>query len=184
MEANWVLISFVVFAVLGMLTLGVLLFTRKLMTAAFLLFAVLLVVAGFYVFTGAEFLTVAQLIVYVGGILVLIIFGVMLTQRERESEAQTQFVNVIPTVLITLLLVGGLGYMVKTFTENLPSWILQAESASPELTNVEQVGLLTLTEYLLPFELMSILLLVALIGAIYIARTRSGKGEMSSHEAN
>jgi len=180
MEANWLLITFVLFVVLGMLALGVLLFTRKLMTAAFLLFAVLLVVGAVYVFTGAEFLAVAQLIVYVGGILVLIIFGVMLTQRDQHAEPQTGFVNVLPAVLITFSVVGGLGYLVQRFTANPPPWLSPTTAAST-LTNPEQIGMLTLTQYLLPFEAMSVLLLVALIGAIYLARTRTG--DMKTHES-
>ncbi|WNJ16148.1 NADH-quinone oxidoreductase subunit J [Pontibacter sp. G13] len=171
-------LSHAIFAAFAILTLGfgvMLGFTRNLMYAAFMLFAVLFGVAALFVFAGAEFLATSQLIVYVGGILILVVFGVMLTQRSLSNSAKTQLHYLVPGTLIALLLMGGLFWLMDAIPldqmadQQAPATEAQAAS----LTNPEIIGKALLTDYLVPFEIMSVLLLIALIGAAYLARPES-----------
>lgn len=135
---------------------------RNLIHAAFLLFVVLFGVAGLYVFAQAEFLAVAQVIVYVGGILVLLIFGVMLTNKLRELRPATGFVHVLPALMASLAMFFALALLILSMPER-PSGAVAAD-------DVKEIGKATLTYYLLPFELVSILLLAVLMGAAYLSR--------------
>jgi NADH-quinone oxidoreductase subunit J len=143
--------------------------SKNVVYAAFLLFVVLLGVAGLYVFAGAEFLAVSQVIVYVGGALIVVIFGVMLTAKMREMRPQTDFVNVIPGAILALALFMALLFVIRGRGENL-----SAQVSLPS-DNVHAVGVATLTDYLLPFELVSVLLLTVLIGAAYLSRTTAAQ---------
>tara|TARA_B100002049_G_C15827514_1_gene269596 strand:- start:13 stop:501 length:489 start_codon:yes stop_codon:yes gene_type:complete len=120
-------------------------------------------VAGLYVFLWADFIAGVQLLVYVGGILVLIIFGIMLTNRissvriSHKSVQQGVGGAVVVWLFIFLSIV-----VIKT------PWLDQP--AIEPSNSVAKVGTLLLTKYLLPFEVVSILLLGALIGAAVLSR--------------
>lgn len=172
-------IAFAGVTLLGGLLLAV---TKNIIYAAFLLFVVLFGVAGLYVFYGAEFLAVSQIIVYVGGILVILLFGVMLTHKLRDLKPRTEIVNLIPG----LLLAGGLFALFVVFVgemefaDSLAKEKLDLGNAAVQVdTNAEKIGVATLTEYLLPFEIASVLLLVVLIGAAYLTRKAKGKEAVS-----
>ncbi len=144
--------------------------TRNLMYAILGLFLVLFGVSAIFVFAQAEFLAVSQLIVYVGGILILMVFGVMLTQRKIDENPYTDLIQVVPSLIIVLILGAGFWYMIG---EN--DWDLLAKSHATtadisNFSNIQIIGKETLTTYLVPFEAISVLLLMAMIGAIYIAR--------------
>jgi len=171
---NELMLAFWFFAGVCGLSVLLLSFSKRLIYAAFLLFATLVGVAAMYVFLGAEFLAVAQLVVYVGGILVLIMFGIMLTQREGEPQARTAFANVLPALILGGVVFTGLLYLWHYFRLHPPGWIQAYEASSatgPD--SIEKIGIQTLTRYLLPFEFMSVLLLLALVGAAYLARRGS-----------
>jgi len=143
--------------------------TRKLIYAAFLLFVVLFSIAGLYVFAGAEFLAVSQVIIYVGGILILIIFGIMLTRKDLLVLGGTGTRWQWPGLAVAV----GLGFLLW---QTLGKEFVDVPLPTPqtvEIESVQAIGIQTLTQYLLPFELISLLLLVALIGAAYIARSVS-----------
>ena len=147
--------------------------SKNIVHAAFLLFGVLLGVAGLYVFAGAEFLAVSQVIVYVGGALIVVIFGVMLTAKMREMKPQTDFVNLIPGALLAAAMFMALLFVIRERGATEGSVAL-----SPKPDNVHEVGVATLTDYLLPFELISVLLLTVLIGAAYLSRkTKTERGD-------
>lgn len=159
-------IETIIFGLFALVTVagGLLLaLTRNLIHAAFLLFVVLFGVAGLYVFAGAEFLSVAQVVVYVGGILVILLFGVMLTHKLRDLRPTTGFVNVVPAAMAALALFFGLALLVQSIP-------FPALSKTTPASDVKEIGLATLTEFLLPFELVSILLLAVLMGAAYLTR--------------
>ena len=121
-------------------------------------------VAGLYVFLFADFIAGVQLIFYIGGILVLIIFGIMLTNRissVRLSQTNVQQ-GIGGVVSIWLLILLGL-VVSKT------SW-LESPSVEQVGSTVHDIGILLLTKYLLPFEAVSLLLLGALIGAALLSR--------------
>lgn len=112
----------------------------------------------------ADFLAVTQLMIYVGAILVLLIFGVMLTTRVIDVQMRTGTIQVLPALLIVAALAGVL---VHIFVST--DWNVLPEAFAPEQT-APQIGTALLTTYVLPFEVASVILLVALIGAAMIAR--------------
>lgn len=120
--------------------------------------------AALYVLAGAEFLAVSQVIIYVGGILILLLFGVMLTHKLRETKPRTGIVNLLPGLLVAGSLLTGLIWGISSLDLAFP------EPAQPQVEAVRGVGIATVTQFLLPFELISILLLIALVGAAFISR--------------
>jgi NADH-quinone oxidoreductase subunit J len=130
-----------------------------------------LFVAALYVLLGAQFLAAIQVLVYAGGIVVLYLFVVMLVNLKRPPEAH-QDPNrrgrlgfaLSAAVLIELAIIAAYGYV-------RPSPALAPPAAALPVTgNTEEVGWLLYTSYLIPFEIASMLLLVAMIGAIILAK--------------
>jgi NADH:ubiquinone oxidoreductase subunit 6 (subunit J) len=174
MELSWLSIAFGGFALLTLGAALALALARKLVYAAFLLFVVLFGVAALFVLMGAEFLAVAQVIVYVGGILILLIFGVMLTQRDLLSQGIGGWQRVLTGLGLSL----GLGLLLGKVFLPIDYAALPGYQATPTpRPNVEQIGIQIVTRYLLPFELISVLLLLALLGAAYLARPAAEAGE-------
>jgi len=142
---------------------AVVVLNSQLIYSAVALLFTLFGVAGLYVFLWADFIAGVQLLVYVGGILVLIIFGIMLTNRissvriSHKSVQQGVGGAVVVWLFIFLSIV-----VIKT------PWLDQP--AIEPSSSVAKVGTLLLTKYLLPFEVISILLLGALIGAAVLSR--------------
>jgi NADH-quinone oxidoreductase subunit J len=128
-----------------------------------------LFVAGLYVLLGAEFLAVIQVLVYAGGIVVLYLFVVMLVNLKRPPEAHQDphrrarlGFGLSAAVLVEL---GA----IATYATVAPAAPIAAPTG-PVAGNTEQVGWLLYTSYLIPFEIASMLLLVAMIGAIVLAK--------------
>jgi len=129
-----------------------------------------LFVAALYVLLNAEFLAVIQILVYAGGIVVLYLFVVMLVNLKRPPEAHQDphrrsklGLALAAAVLVELAVIVATGYA-RTATPTAPA------AALPLTGNTEQVGWLLYTSYLIPFEIASMLLLVAMIGAIVLAK--------------
>jgi len=157
----------VVFYVFALVTIGssaVVVFSKNIVYSAFALLFAFFGVAGLYALMMADFLAVTQLLIYVGGILVLVLFGVMLTTNVLDVQLRSGTMHILPALLIVGALAAVL-FMVFWSTD----WTLVRELASVEQTGPE-IGELFLTRYLLPFEIASVILLVALIGAAMIAR--------------
>jgi NADH-quinone oxidoreductase subunit J len=142
------------------------LFSRDIVHAAFWLMASLAGVAGLYLMLGADFLGFAQVLVYIGGILILIIFGLMVTHKEKVSLHQIARKRLLLPALVTgaITLLGLLTAIRGT------SWA-GATEAPLEPTSA-RIGYHLMSDYLLPFEVASILLLVGLVAGVYIARRR------------
>jgi NADH-quinone oxidoreductase subunit J len=128
-----------------------------------------LFVAGLYVLLGAQFLAIIQVLVYAGGIVVLYLFVVMLVNLKRPPEAHRDKrrltrlgVALAVVVLIEITAIALYGYVGPIPT--------QAAAGPLAASNVEQVGMMLYTDYLIPFEMASMLLLVAMIGAIILAK--------------
>jgi NADH-quinone oxidoreductase subunit J len=141
--------------------------TRKLIYAAFSLFLMLFSVAGVFVLAGANFLAISQLVVYVGGILILLLFGIMLTHRTGGLEAtpQTGIVNILPGILVSGGILAGLLWAFRD--------VSFAAAPGPEAVSDDQLSALAVTlfsSYLPAFELLSVLLLIALVAAAFVAR--------------
>lgn len=118
---------------------------------------------GLYVFLGADFVAAVQLLIYVGGILVLILFAVMLTHRITDVEITNRAVGRIPALII----IGVLVYFLIDTIGQTP-WAKAKEILYQPTT--AKIGDLFLEQYLLPFELASLVLLAALIGAVSLSR--------------
>lgn len=128
-----------------------------------------LFVAALYVLLGAEFLAVIQILVYAGGIVVLYLFVVMLVNLKRPPEAYTDprrqsklGFGLAGAILAELAVIS-----IYSVAKPLPA---PAAAAIPVTGNTEQVGWMLYTSYLIPFEIASMLLLVAMIGAIILAK--------------
>jgi len=154
---------FYVFAVITLVSAFFVVTFKNIIYSAYSLMLTFLGVAGIYVLLGADFIAIVQVIVYVGGILILILFGVMLTNKIQNVPIKTEASFIIPAS-ITIGAFGGI--LVSTFINT--RWkSMPAELANSTLTDV---GHLLMNEYILIFELLGILLLVALVGEASIAR--------------
>jgi NADH-quinone oxidoreductase subunit J len=157
----------IIFYFFAVMTLGaacVVVFSRNIVRAAFSLLFTFFGVAGIYVFLLADFIAITQLLIYVGGILVLILFGVMLTSSQIQVDIKSGTIQTLPAVIIIAAISGTL---IGVFWST--DWKLALQLQTVDKT-APQIGELLLTKYLLPFEIASVVLLVALIGAAMIAR--------------
>ncbi len=162
------------------LTLGgalAVLLTRSVIYAAFFLLLTLLGVAGLFVLASADFLAIAQIMIYVGGVLVLVIFGVMLTHKpELPTDANSQQPNRIASEnrlgtgagWVGAVLVAGALFVVLYTLLARANFTLLAQPVGWKST-IETIGKQLMTEYVVPFEIVGILLLAALVGATYLA---------------
>jgi NADH-quinone oxidoreductase subunit J len=136
--------------------------------SALALITTLLAVAGLYLMLYAPFVAGVQIILYAGGIMVLFLFVIMLVSIEqavREAEFNKQW-------LVALLASLGLGALFVLVYIKGQSIFPQRTQVLPETLNTQQVGLALYGRYLLPFEVASLLLLVAIIGAVVMAKKR------------
>ena len=158
-------IIFYIFALIVLASASIVVFSKNIMYSAFSLLFTFFGVAGLYVLLSADFLAVTQILIYIGGILVLIIFGVLLTTRVADVDIKTGVLHVAPAAVIIAIVAGTLsGIFWNTKWETL--------KAPNVNTTIDQIGNVLLTYYLLPFEVASVLLLIAIIGAALIARKK------------
>ncbi len=146
---------------------------RNIVRAATCLLFALAGVAGLYFLLNAEFLAAVQLVVYTGGILILIIFGVMLTSTSPYSRFEPRAGEVAFAIAAGLLLLTALVLVaVKTPFAVVTTVAPGVASGAAPAAGIDLFGQSLLGEYVLPFELASVLLLVIMIGAAYVARGR------------
>jgi NADH-quinone oxidoreductase subunit J len=157
-------IIFYFFAIITLGSASIVVFSRNIVRAAFALLFAFIGVVGIYIFLLADFIAVTQLLVYVGGIMVLILFGIMLTSHQINVDAKTGIIQTLPAILISACTGAGLIWIFWTTDWKVSQQLLTAE------TTTSKIGELLLTKFLLPFEVASVVLLVALIGAAMIAR--------------
>jgi NADH-quinone oxidoreductase subunit J len=144
--------------------------TREAVHSVLFLVMNLLCVAALYVVLNAQFLAVIQVLVYVGGIVVLYLFVVMLVNLKRPPEArQDRRRRGRLGVIVSALVLGELAAIVA-WGYAVPPGAGVAAGPGLSTNNVEQIGMLLYTDYLIPFEVASMLLLVAMIGAIVLAK--------------
>ncbi len=161
-------VSAVLFYVFALLTGGAALavvFSRNIVRTAVALLFTLAGVAGLYFLLSAEFLAAVQLVVYAGGTLILIVFGVMLTSKSQFARFEPKLGEVIVAMSVGVILLFALilGIFHTTFASN---------ALSLDEYPVAKLGQVLLGDYLVPFELISVLLLVVMIGAAYLAKGR------------
>jgi NADH-quinone oxidoreductase subunit J len=158
----------VTFYALALVTVGgaaVCVLARSLIYSAFALLFTFVGVAGFYLLLGADFLAATQFLVYVGGILVLILFGVMLTHKLYDLELKSETTQFGPG----LVAAGAIFALLLAMAVKTP-W--KMAGGRPPAHSTAELGHQFLGTYLLPFEVASVLLLVALMGAALIVRRK------------
>jgi NADH-quinone oxidoreductase subunit J len=156
----------VLFYVLAALTVGGaagVALSRNILHSSVGLLMALLGAGSLYVFLSADFVAVTQLLIYIGGVLVLILFAVMLTSRITEVNVSNTSVGLFGGVLLF-----AAGAPVLLAMVSLTPW--PTRTPGPLAPTTEAIGHAFLTKWLLPFEVASLVLLATLIGAIVIAR--------------
>ena len=155
---------FYLFAGMTLIAGWIVIYSKNLIYSAFSLLFTFLGVAGLYGLLMADFIAATQILIYVGGVLILVLFGVMLTARKTSMQITQSSLPRLP------------GALLAGFVFLLLMLIIFSESSWNSATNpgvretVPALGKLLMTKYLIPFETASILLLAALIGAVFIAR--------------
>ena len=154
---------FYLIAAVTVVSAGGVAFSPNIVYSAFSLMGTFMGVAGLYVFLAADFVAVIQVLIYVGGILVLMIFAVMLTHRIADVRVSNRSVGRLPSLII----IGFVGVVMASAALGA-NWKAVAPG-TPQPTTYA-IGNGFLNEYILPFELASVVLLAALIGAVVLSR--------------
>ncbi len=156
-------VVFYLLAAIAIVGAGGVAFSRNIIYSALSLMVSFLGVAGLYVMLNADFVAGVQVLIYVGGVLVLTLFAVMLTAQIQEVEVSNRSVGRIPALVIVA---GTFAVLWGAF--RAASW----REAPMELadSSTYEVGNALLTTYILPFELASIVLLSVLVGAVVLSR--------------
>ena len=142
---------------------------KRPVSAAMSLIAVMFCLAGLYVLLDAHLIAALQIIVYAGAIMVLFLFVIMLLnvqEKEGRLAGHAILLQFVAVVVVGLLFIS----MVNLF--KMDGSLLSIGDAAKQFGTTKGVGMMLFTDYLLPFEIASVVLLVALIGAAFIARRR------------
>lgn len=166
-------VVFIIFAAMVVFPAGMVVFAPRLIDSAFALLFTLFGVAGLFAFLGADFLAAAQLLIYVGGVLVILLFGILLTRRIQDVQFevganQVWIGSLVSAAILSLFVI----FIVRA------DWV-QLPEHTPEPTTAN-IGELLMTRFVLPFEVASIFLLAALIGAVVIGRSEENLTAPSS----
>ncbi|MUL35635.1 NADH-quinone oxidoreductase subunit J [Gloeocapsopsis dulcis] len=159
------LVSFGILAVMMIgSALGVVLFSN-IVYSAFLLAGVFVSISGMYLLLNADFVATAQVLIYVGAVNVLILFAIMLVNKREDFKPLP---NAWLRPVVTAIVSTGLFVLLSTMVLVTP-WAYSTESVSTD-TTIVLIGQHFFSDFLLPFELASVLLLMAMVGAIILAR--------------
>lgn len=156
-------IAFWILAILGVTSSIAVVLLRNVFRAALFLVLSFLSVAGIYIILQADFLAVAQVLIYAGAISILLIFAIMLTRNTQQGNPSNQLLA--PGLFLAGVILSAV--MVAIFTTDWP----ESSEAAPEATT-EVLADALFNKFVLPFEVASVLLLAAMLGAIVIAREK------------
>jgi NAD(P)H-quinone oxidoreductase subunit 6 len=160
------IVSFAILSVLVIVAaLGVVLLSN-IVYSAFLLGGVFISISGIYILLNADFVAAAQVLIYVGAVNVLILFAIMLVNKQEDfSSLPRRWVRQGATALVC----GGIFALLSTMILITP-WSIDTTSSAMIDNTIVEIGKHFFSDFLLPFELASILLLMAMVGAIILAR--------------
>ncbi|MCY3882705.1 MAG: NADH-quinone oxidoreductase subunit J [Chloroflexi bacterium] len=167
MEGAGVNIAFYVLSILTLVSAGGVMVSRNLLHAVLFLIVTFIGVAGFFVLLSAEFIAMAQIVIYVGAISVLILFAIVLTPRSVRDNSETAMVG--PAILLGVALVTVFLFVIHDTT-----WSTAGTDAGLSAANL---GRALLSTWVLPFEIASVLLTAALVGAIMLVRSEAEESE-------
>ena len=156
-------IIFYLFAAITVVSAFFVVTNRNIVHSAFYLLFTFFGVAGIYVLLGADFVAIVQLIVYVGGILILMIFGVMLTNKITNVNIKSGTIQIVPAAIA----IAAFFYLLISTLFNT-GW--KTAGAGNDLPTTYNLGMMLVQQYAVVFELLGVLLLIALIGAASMAR--------------
>lgn len=161
------ILAFWALAIVTIVAASGVMFSRNLLHAVLFLILSFVGIAGFFVLLSADFIAMAQIIIYVGAIAVLVLFAVLLTPRSGRDNSETSMAA--PAVLLSLAL-----FAVIVFVVYDTDWALISES--PNLT-ARELGNALLSTWVLPFQVASVLLTAAMVGAIMLVRSAEEEAE-------
>ncbi|MCP8967894.1 NADH-quinone oxidoreductase subunit J [Ectobacillus ponti] len=170
------LIAFMALALIAIMGGVLMLNLTKVMHMMLALVFTFLSIAGLYIMLSAEFVGVVQVLIYSGAIAIIMVFGIMLTNHDDETDTKGKWRGFL--VFLGVLAFGGVMYFAVNRVDFAANGV--AEAALHE-QNTKQIGELLYTKYIIPFEVTSVLLLVALVGAIILAK-KDDEGEGRSDE--
>lgn len=166
------LILFLILALVAVATALGMLLSRNAVYSALFLVLNFATVAVFYLLLGAPFIAMAQITVYAGAIMVLFLFVIMLLGAEK-TPGNPKWRSYILPVLLAAILVAETVYLLAV--RGVPTGnVIQPEEATNTIEFLQQMGGMLFNEYLLPFEVTSVLLLVAMVGAIVLTKQEKG----------
>jgi NADH-quinone oxidoreductase subunit J len=169
------LILFLVLALVAIATALGMLLSRNAVYSALFLVLNFATVAVFYLLLGAPFIAMAQITVYAGAIMVLFLFVIMLLGAERLAPSQAWPWQRPLAAMLAFVLVVEAGYLLLARSAPAGEIVPPLESANA-LASIQNLGLTLFNQYLLPFEVTSIVLLVAMVGAIVLTKREKGEG--------
>lgn len=149
------------FAFLTLSAAGFVAFSPSILRSGFSLLLCFFGVAGLYVLLGADLLAGVQVLLYVGGIVVLILFAILVTHKIRDARLSNDSHNIPTAALLSMAVFAILASV---------AWSFPPSAGARPVPTTAAVGEALLTTYLLPFEAVSVLLLVALMGAVILVR--------------
>ncbi|MET3125378.1 NADH-quinone oxidoreductase subunit J [Arcicella rosea] len=163
---------YIAFIVLTVISACVVLWSNNVLYAAFSLLLTFFGIAALYVLVGADFIAITQLLVYVGGILVLLLFGVMLTNQNGNKEnGKNDIIGTNTNRFIGFAVALGLFSLLfyafaKTNFIDIQSNLFESIES---FSTTQNIGVLLMTDFVLPFEVSGVLLMATLIGAAYLS---------------
>lgn len=164
-DATWaVSAAFWIMAVSMVITAVMVVTLRNILHAALALIVCFATVAGIYVTLRADFLALVQVLTYVGAIAILVLFGIMLTRNPAQGNIPNRLS--LPAFLLSGLILGSVLYVVI----GLSQWGPFPAVDTGELSSITTIADLLFSTWLLPFEVVAVLLLVALIGALVLIK--------------
>lgn len=163
------IITLYIFVFAAAVSVITMLFIRTVFYAALALIACLISIAGIYALLFAEFIAITQLVIYAGGVLVLILFGIMLTNRIAGKPLLTESNHTVFGIIISagLFLLLVFAYQKTSFNPSSP--------APAQGNHINHIGIELMSTYVVPFEIGGVLLLVCLIGAALMASSFKNK---------
>ncbi len=173
------LILFYFLAFLALSSAVFVVISTSLVRSIFMLFVTLFAVAGLYIFALADFIALTQIVIYVGGVLVMMLFALMLSNKEllnnlEKNNPKMLGLRHLPAIIITLSIAVILFNAFTNINFDKVKWIKSAvflgDVHQAKNNQVNHIGINIMTNFMLPFEIVSIFLMMALIGAAHLVR--------------
>lgn len=158
-----IIATHILFGLMIVFGVAIVIYTKNLVHAAYALALALVGLAGIYVLLSSELLAIVQVLLYAGGVIILIIFGIMMTNRARGTKVISASKNIVLGAVISSLIFIG-------FCTVISQNSFSHEQVSVPVNQMKKMGISFLSEHLLAFELIGFILLLVLVGASYYAK--------------